>query len=140
MQWSMPHRALQVVAGLLVLTAVTGFALGIINAQGRGRLPGERSDGTTGALIQATEATPLSQERIEGPPEPTPLTAEEKARLDEEKKAKAEADAAAKLAAAGIKPAAAPTPATATAPAAPAPDRVGDLIESAPPAPEEPPH
>jgi len=138
MQWSMPHRVLQVVAGLICLTAVTGFALGAINAQGRGRLPGERSDGTTGALIQATEATPLSQERIDGPPEPTPLTEEEKAKLAEEKKAKADADAAARLAEAGVKPvtaAAAPT-----APAPPPPDRVGDLLENAAPPPEEPPH
>ncbi len=138
MQWSMPHRALQVVAGLLVITAVTGFALGIINAQGRGRLPGERTDGTTGPLLQATEATPLSQERIEGPPEPTPLTAEEKARLDADRKAKAEADAAAKLAEAGVKPVTPPVTAPATTAAAP--DRVGDLIENAPPPPEEPPH
>ena len=139
MQWSMPHRALQVVAGLLVVTALSGFSLGIINAQSRGRLPGERTDGTTGPLIQATEATPLSQERIDGPPEPTPLTAEEKAKLDAEKKAKAEA-AAAKLAEAGIQPPAAPVTTPPVTSATPAPDRVGDLLETAPPSPEEPPH
>jgi hypothetical protein len=134
----MPHRVQQIVAGLLGLTALTAFTLGVINAPDRGRLPGERSDNASGALIQATEATPLSQERIEGPPEPVPLTPEQQAKLDEEKAAKAEAAAAARLAAAGVSPAA-PATATPAAPAA-APDRVGDLLENAPPAPEEPPH
>ena len=138
MQWSMPHRTLQVVAGLLVLIAITGFSLGIINAQSRGRLPGERTDGAPGAAIQATEATPLSQERIDGPPEPTPLTLEEKAKLDAAKKAKADADAAAKLA--DAQPATPATSAAAATPTPPPPDRVGDLIENAPPPPEEPPH
>jgi hypothetical protein len=136
----MPHRLLQVVAGLIGLTAITGFTMGVINAQGHGRLPGERADGTTGALIQATEATPLSQERIEGPPEPVPLTPEEKAKLEADKKAKAEAEAEARLAAAGVKLAAPPVAAEPATPAAPAPDRVGDILEAAPAAPEEPPH
>jgi hypothetical protein len=139
MQWSMPHRALQVVAGLLGLTAVSAFALGVINAPDRGRLPGERADGAQGPLIQATEATPLSQERIEGPPEPVPLTPEQQAKLDEEKAAKAEAAAAARLAAAGVAPVAPPAAAPA-APATPPQDRVGDLLENTPPPPEEPPH
>ena len=139
MQWSMPPRALQVVAGLLGLTAVSAFTLGLINAPDRGRLPGERADGAQGPLIQATEATPLSQERIEGPPEPVPLTPEQQARLDEEKAAKAEAAAAARLAAAGVAPVA-PAAAAPVTPAAPAQDRVGDLLENVPPPPEEPPH
>jgi hypothetical protein len=134
----MPHKVQQIVAGLLGLTALTAFTLGVINAPDRGRLPGERSDGASGALIQATEAAPLSQERIEGPPEPVPLTPEQQAKLDEEKAAKAEAAAAARLAAAGVRPVTPPT-ATPAAPAA-APDRVGDLLENAPPPPEEPPH
>ena len=140
MQWSMPHRVLQVVAGLIGVTAVSAFTLGIINAPDRGRLPGERADGAQGPLIQATEATPLSQERIEGPPEPPPLTEEEKARLDEEKKAKAEADAAARLASAGVAPVTPPIAVAPAAPTSPAPDRVGDLLENAAPPPEEPPH
>ena len=138
MQWSMPHRVQQIVAGLLGLTALTAFTLGVINAPDRGRLPGERADRASGALIQATEATPLSQERIEGPPEPVPLTPEQQAKLDEEKAATAEAAAAARLAAAGVRPIAPPT-ATPSAPAA-TPDRVGDILENAPPPPEEPPH
>jgi len=139
MQWSMPLRVQQVVAGLLGLTAVTAFTLGVINAPDRGRLPGERADGASGALIQATEATPLSQERIEGPPEPTPLTPEQQAKLDAEKAAKAEAAAEARLAAAGVKPATTPTT-TPTTPAAPPQDRVGEILENAAPPPEEPPH
>jgi len=138
MQWSMPLRVQQVVAGLLGLTAVTAFTLGVINAPDRGRLPGERADGASGALIQATEATPLSQERIEGPPEPTPLTPEQQAKLDEEKAAKAEAAAEARLAAAGVKPV---TPTVVTPAPAPAlQDRVGEVLENAAPPPEEPPH
>jgi hypothetical protein len=136
----MPHRVLQVVAGLIGVTAVSAFALGVINAPDRGRLPGERSDGAQGALIQATEATPLSQERIEGPPEPAPLTEEEKAKQEADKKAKAEADAAARLAAAGVAPVTPPVAAAPATPPAPQPDRLGDLLENAAPPPEEPPH
>jgi hypothetical protein len=138
----MPHRVQQVVAGLLALTALTAFTLGVINAPDRGRLPGERADGGSGApsaLIQATEATPLSQERIAGPPEPVPLTPEQQANLDEEKAAKAEAAAAARLEAAGVTRAPPPPAAAPAAPAA-AQDRVGDLLENAAPPPEEPPH
>src|SRR5258705_13219445 len=91
MQWSMPHRVLQVVAGLVVLSALTSFTLGVINAPSRGRLPGEHLTGTASAPIEATDATPLSQERIEGPPGAAELTPEEKAKLDADKKAKAEA-------------------------------------------------
>jgi hypothetical protein len=137
MQWSMPPRVLQVVAGLIGLTALSAFTLGIVNAPSRGRLPGEGADGATGSLLQATEATPLSQERIEGPPEPVPLTPEEQAKLDEAKAAKAQAAAAARLAAAGVGPA--PPSATAAPAAGPAPDRVGEILDNSPP-PEEPPH
>ena len=139
MQWSMPHRVQQVVAGLLGLTALTAFTLGVLKAPDGGRLPGERADGASGALIQATEATPLSQERIEGPPEPVPLTPEQQAKLDEEKAAKAEAAAEARLAAAGVKPAT-PTVATPATPTAPPQDRVGEILDNAALPPEEPPH
>jgi len=136
MQWSMPHRVLQVVAGLIVLVAVSAFTLGVINAPQRGRMPGEKSasGGSDGAApIVATEATPLSQERIEGPPPPPELTPEEKAQQQADREAKA----AAKLAAAGE--------ATPAGPAAPAPpklpaDKLGDIIQNATPSQEEPPH
>ncbi|MDB5435467.1 MAG: hypothetical protein JWR47_1724 [Phenylobacterium sp.] len=131
MQWSMPHRVLQVVGGLLVLVALSAFTLGVVNAPQRGRMPGERARGDSGlAPIQATEATPLSQERIEGPPPPPELTPEEKAKQEADK----EARAAAKLAASG-----AAAPPTLNLPAPP-PDKVGEILQSAPPAPEEPPH
>jgi hypothetical protein len=136
MQWSMPHRVLQVVAGLIVLVAVSAFTLGVINAPQRGRMPGEKSasGGSDGAApIVATEATPLSQERIEGPPPPPELTPEEKAQQQADREAKA----AAKLAAAGE--------ATPAGPAAPAPpklpaDKLGDIIQNTTPSQEEPPH
>jgi hypothetical protein len=135
MQWSMPHRVLQVVAGLIVLVALSAFTLGVINAPQRGRMPGEKPDGGSSgpAPIVATEATPLSQERIEGPPPPPELTPEEKA----QQLADREAKAAAKLAAANE--------ATPTGPVAPAPpklpsDKLGDIIQNAAPPQEEPPH
>jgi hypothetical protein len=131
MQWSMPHRVLQAVAGLLVLVALSAFTLGVVNAPQHGRMPGERASGDNGpAPIQATEATPLSQERIEGPPPPPELTPEEKARQEADR----EARAAAKLDALG---AAAPAPPTLPVPP---PDKVGEILQSAPPPPEEPPH
>lgn len=130
MQWSMPHRVLQAVAGLLVLVAISAFALGVVNAPQRGRMPGEKVSGDNGpAPIQATEATPLSQERIEGPPPPPELTPEEKAQQEADK----EARAAAKLAA-GATP-----PPTLNLPPPPS-DKAGEVVQSAPPPPEEPPH
>lgn len=135
MQWSMPHRVLQVVAGLIVLTALTAFVLGVVNAPGRGRLPGERvAKGEDAAPLEATEATPLSQERIEGPPPPAPLTDEQKAKLEADKAAKAEADAAqtSPLASGAQAPPAVPPPLPA--------DRLGDLLQKSAPPPEEPPH
>jgi hypothetical protein len=131
MQWSMPHRVLQAVAGLIVLVALSAFTLGVVNAPQRGRMPGERAPGDTGASpIQATEATPLSQERIEGPPPPVELTPEEKAKQEADKEAKA----AAKLAAAGVV-----TPPPPTLPVAP-PDKVGEILQNTAPPQEDPPH
>src|SRR3546814_2190161 len=63
----MTLRVLQAVAGLIVLTALVAFTAGVVNAPERSRLPGEHANGAPGPLIQATEATPLSQEHIEGP-------------------------------------------------------------------------
>jgi hypothetical protein len=91
MQWTMPPRVLQLVAGLLSLVAVSSFAMGIVNAPQRGRLPGERHGDDGGAQIQAVDATPLDQERIEGTPPPPELTPEEKAKLEAERQAKEEA-------------------------------------------------
>jgi hypothetical protein len=142
MQWTMPHRVLQVVAVLIVAAALGGFTLGVINGTQRGRLPGERAAGAsskTPAAVQAVEATPLSQERIEGPPPPTPLTPEEKAQADADKAAKAQADAA-KLAVNGAAPPATKAPAAASAaPAAPA-EKPAAEKPAEPAASEEPPH
>jgi len=143
MQWTMPHRVLQVVAGLLVAIALSAFTLGVINGPQRGRLPGERAAGASSGpasapAVQAVDATPLSQERIEGPPPATPLTPEEKAQADADKAAKAQADAA-KLAANGAAPAAAKAPAAAAASGAAPGPAAADKPAEPPPA-EEPPH
>jgi len=132
MQWSMPHRVLQVVAGLIVLVAVSAFAMGVINAPQRGRMPGEKAPGSAGAApIAAAEATPLSQERIEGAPPPRELTPEEKEKAEADKEAKQEAAEAAKEAAAtappgvtaqGVQPPAPTGPPPPETPPAPSPD------------------
>ncbi|WP_372781136.1 hypothetical protein [Phenylobacterium sp.] len=127
----MPHRVLQVVAGLIVLVALSAFTLGVVNAPQRGRMPGERRAGDAGGpAIQAAEATPLSQERIEGPPAPVELTPEEKAKQEADK----EARTAAKLAAAGAQAAAT------QAPTVTPPDKVGEMLQSVTPPQEDPPH
>ena len=133
MQWSMPHRALQVVAGLIALLAVSAFTLGIINAPSRGRMPGEKYVGGAAAVpLVATDATPLSQERIEGAFQPRELTDEEKEKLQSEKEARQEAADAVKAAAATAPPGVVVTPPTAPTAAAEAPPL--------PPPPEEAPH
>lgn len=138
MNWSMPRPVLQVVAGGLALIAVGSFSLGVANAPGRGRLPGERADGSRAAPIEAVEAVPLSQERIEGPPPPPEPTPEELAKLEADKKAKAEAAAAARLAEQSALPKLDPAAPTTQAPQ---PDRVGDILANPPPPPaaEDPP-
>ncbi|WP_309605939.1 hypothetical protein [Phenylobacterium sp.] len=133
----MPPLVLRIVAGLIGLVALGAFTLGIVNAPQRGRLPGEKpaASGAAVAPIQATEATPLGQDRIEGKPPPVPLTEEEQAKLEAAKQAKADADAA-KVAAAGAAPAAVtPTVAPAAAPAPPPSAPPGE-----PPPQEEAPH
>lgn len=132
MQWSMPHRVLQVVAGLIVLVALSAFTLGVVNAPQRGRMPGEKANGEPNgpAPIIATEATPLSQERIEGPPPPPELTPEEKAKQQADKEAREAAKLAAQSAAA-----------TPVAPAQPpAGEKPGDIVQNPIPPQEEPPH
>lgn len=140
MSWTMPRRILQIVAGLIGLVAVGAFALGVANAPGRSRLPGEKATGGVaagGAAIEATDATPLSQERIEGPPPPPELTPEQKAKIEADKKAKEEA--AAQAAADDQDDAA--NPAASTAPAAPAGAQPGTATPPATPQPDdEPPH
>lgn len=130
MNWTMPRPVLQVVATLLGGASLVALALGIATAPARGRLPGERLDGVTGQPIQAQEATPLVDERIQGAPPPVALTEEEKARLEEEKLAKEEAAALAKAEA--DKGAPAGPPAAVVAPPAPT-DKIGEVLEKTPP-------
>ena len=91
MNWSMPRPVRQAVAALLALACLGAFTVGVVTAPSRGRLPGQAPSSASGEALQAQDATPLSEERIEGAPEPIPLTAEQKAALEAEKKAKAEA-------------------------------------------------
>ena len=75
MSWTMPHRTLQIVAFLLIAASAGSFALGLAGNMSRGgRLPGAQIlGGVAGApTVDAQEATPLSDERIEGPPPPSP--------------------------------------------------------------------
>lgn len=97
MNWTMPRPVLKVVAAMIGVASLGAFTAGILTAPPRGRLPGERLDGVTGQPIEARDATPLVEERIQGAPEPVALTEEEKARLEAEKLAKAEALALAKV-------------------------------------------
>ena len=130
MQWSMPRRVLQVVAVVIGLVSVSAFAAGIINAPSRGRMPGEKVAGQAGATaLVATDATPLSADRIEGETQARELTPEEKEKLEADKEAREEATEAAQAAAAtappGVNvPAAPPAPAAipSETPPAPAPD------------------
>jgi hypothetical protein len=138
MNWSMPRPVLQVVATGLVVACLGAFALGAITAPARGRLPGERADGATGQVLEAQDATPLTDERIVGATQDKEeLTPEEQAAVDAQKKAKAEAAALARAEAEKGAPAGpesapviAPPPPPVTVEAAPAPP---------PPKVEEPP-
>jgi hypothetical protein len=136
MNWTMPRPVLQIVAAIIGVASVGSFALGVATAPARGRLPGEKLDGVTGQVIQAQDATPLTDERIQGAAPPAELSDEEKARLADEKEAREEAAAIAKAEAAGV------TPVTAAAPAA-APAATETPAAAPPPPPpakaEEPP-
>ena len=141
MQWTMPHRVLQIVATMIVLAAITAFALGVLNAPQRGRLPGEKP-GAPGAAapIDATDATPLSNERIEGPPQPTPEELEAKAKAEEEAMAKAEAERLEREAAERAALGAAPVLTVPKPPAANGDATAPDQTLGGPPAADEPPH
>lgn len=132
MNWSMPRPVLQVVAASIGAVCLGSFAMGVMTAQPPARLPGEQPGAAAGQPIEAQEARPLTEERIEGAPQPPPLTDEQKAQIEADKVAKEAEAAAAKIAAekaAGADPAAA-----AQAP----PDRIGEALEKAAPKPPPP--
>jgi hypothetical protein len=145
MQWTMPHRVLQIVASLLALAAVSSFVLALLNAPQRGgRLPGEKIPGVagSGAAIEAQDATPLSNERIEGPPPPSD---DDEAANDEEKPTEAAGAAAPAPEAGNAAPSAvaqAPMikPPPAKGPSAPSPGDTGEQTLGGPAAADEPPH
>ncbi len=129
MNWTMPRPILKVVAAGLGVVWLAAFALAAFTAPPRSRLPGDGPQGPGAQIIEATEATPLIDERLAGAPEPEELTEEEKAALEAEKQAKAEALALAKAEAAK----GAPAGPEAVVPAAPAP--VAKVEPAAPPPP-----
>jgi hypothetical protein len=136
MQWTMPPRVLQIVAGLIGLAATAAFVMGVVSAPQRGgRLPGAKVPGAAAGstAIEATDATPLSDERIEGPP-----PAENDAVNDENNSTEADAGNATAAAAADA-PAAQPAPPKPAQPPViavpPPPQTLGG-----PPTPDEPPH
>lgn len=138
MTWSMPRPVLQIVAAILVLTAIGAFLSGVMTAAPRGRLPGEQSKSVLLGPVSGavSDAVPLADDRIEGAPEPVELTPEELAKLEADKKAKEEAaaaQAAADAAAQAVAPKATPTP------AAPQPDKLGEMLDHVTPPTEEPP-
>lgn len=137
MQWTMPHRVLQIVASLIVLAAVSAFVMGILGAPQRGgRLPGMKAGGAegSGAAIDAQDATPLSNERIEGPP-----PAANAAAKDEDSQTEAEAGNSDDESA-GNAPTAAPLIKPPSAkPAAPTGNTPEQTL-GGPPAADEPPH
>jgi len=115
MNWTMPPGVLRIVAGALIAISLGAFAMGVIRAPERGRLPGERDQGggsstTAATAAAAPDATPLSQERIEGPPPAPELTPEEKAQAEADKAARADANAAKTATAQPAVPPPPPTP------------------------------
>ena len=123
MQWTMPPRVLQIVASLLVLAAIGAFAMGVMSASQRGgRLPGEKVAGAaaSGPAIDAEDATPLADERIQGAPPPS---ANDQAKAEDKS---AEADAG-------------NSDDEDTGPAPPANSAAPQTL-GGPPAPDEPPH
>lgn len=129
----MPRPVLQLVATGIVLASVSAFVLGVATAPSRGRLPGERPGAPAGEVLEAVEAQPLVDERIQGAAVQEELTEEEKAALEAEKKAKAEAAALAKAEAEKGAPAG-PEAASAAAPA----DKIGEVIQQQTAAPPPP--
>jgi hypothetical protein len=132
MNWSMPRPVLQIVAATLGVLCLGAFTLAAVTAPPRSRLPGQGPGGASGLVLQAQDATPLIDERIQGAPEPEELTEEEKAALEAEKKAKAEATALARAEAAKG------APAGPEAIIAPLPPPVVAKVEPAPTPPPQP--
>jgi len=133
----MPHRVLQVVATLIVLVAVLAFSMGVYNAPQRARMPGEKYAGATGAApLAATDATPLSQDRIEGAT-PRDLTPEEKEKAEEDREAKQEAADAARAAAATAPPG---VTSPGTPASSPTGEKPGEIPQVVTPTQDEAPH
>ena len=135
MPWTMPHRTLQIVAFLLIATSAGSFALGLVgNLQHGGRLPGAQILGGVAGppTVDAQEATPLSDERIEGPPPPSPEDKKAEAKNEEDASEESDEEPAVGNALAGNAAALAAQPHPLLPP-------IGNAAETEPP-PDEPPH
>ena len=137
MTWTVPRPLLQGVAAVLALGAVGSFTMGVINAPERGRMPGRRTGEAPvlgAAAINAADATPITQERIEGPAKPVEKAASNTDDSDDSD----DSDTPAVNATPAVKTADAAKPATsATNAQVPAP---ADTSAPAAPPPDEPPH
>lgn len=128
MTWTMPRPVLQWVAGLLSLGALTAFVLGAVNASQRGgRLPGEHVPGQAAgpaSVINAVDATPLAQERIEEAPKPAPKVTNTDDSSDDEDVSDKPTNAIPPAKALNVTPVTPPpaSAANATAPTAPPPE------------------
>ncbi|MFN3521431.1 MAG: hypothetical protein ACK4YQ_04230 [Phenylobacterium sp.] len=127
--WTMPLRALQVVAALILGCAVLGFYLGFTGAPGRARLPGEAADGSSAAPLTATDARPIFETLEPPPPEPEKAEEEKPAEVAEAPPEKLEVE---------VPPLAVPPP-KAPEPAQPPEDKVGDLLDGVTPPPVDAP-
>jgi hypothetical protein len=117
--WSMPHNILRIALVGVCAAGALGFVVGLNGAGPRPRLPGEPLEAANQPPPPVLDTQPISPEEI-APAGPTP-----------EEKARAEAAAAAKLAAAQLEKA---EPVEITPPPV---DRVGELLDAAPPPPTD---
>ena len=79
MNWSMPRPVLQVVASAIAVACLGAFTLGVFTAPARSRLPGDGPVGKSAEVLQAADAQPLIDERIQGAATADELTPEEQA-------------------------------------------------------------
>lgn len=127
MTWTMPRRVLQIVAVLIGLCAVGGFAMGLGSTPMRRAAPADEGPAGNAPPLVAADARPINTEEVAPPPEP-----EKPEEAPEEKKPVEKAPAPVEKAPVNQVETPAPQP--------PA-DRVGDLLDAVTPPPsDDPPH
>ncbi len=140
--WSMPLGVRKVVAVIVALCAIGGFAMGFISVPAKSHLPGEGLPGSGAAPIDAMEATPLA------PSEPLVVTrpaAADKKAADDKKDAPDPLDAVTDASKLTPQPEVSavekPAPRPGGKSSGPPEDKVGDLLDGITPPPgEDPPH